>query len=248
MANNAFSGAHYLSKGFGHLLRPGIRSYVLIPLFINFILLGAACIYLFSAIDDQFTSWKNSEYSLVQWIVENLGWLLWPLIVISLLIVVFFVFAMLANWIAAPFNGLLAEAVEKHLSGNNFVETQFNWAQFFKDIPRLFAREFRKLRYYLPRAILCLLLFWTPVFFIAPIIWFLFNAWMAAIQYIDYPMDNHRAPFQQVIDEVKVRRSGSMGFGSLVMLLTMVPLANIIVMPAAVAGATHLWFDHIRRP
>ncbi|WP_196138229.1 sulfate transporter CysZ [Aliikangiella sp. G2MR2-5] len=252
MTNNAFSGAHYLSNGFRLILKPGIRSFVLIPLTINLILLSAASLWAFNMIGDWFAGLKQSEYSWVQWTVENLEWLIWPLIVIGVVIVVFFIFAFIANWIAAPFNGLLAEAVEKNLRGENYKTDSFSWKNFFADIPRLFGREWRKLVYFLPRAIGCLLLFlltfWTPFFFISPIVWFFFNSWMAAIQYIDYPMDNHRIPFSAMLDQIKERRSGSMGFGCMVMLLTMIPGLNILVMPAAVAGATNLWVDHYPRP
>lgn len=250
MANNAFSGAHYLSKGFGLIKKPGIRGFVIIPLTVNFILLTLASFYAFNEIDSWFESLKNSEYSWVQWTVENLAWLIWPVVIISVLVVVMFIFAFIANWIAAPFNGLLAEAVEKHLSGEDFQETPFSWKSFISDIPRLFGREWKKLVYYIPRALGCLLLFlltfWSPFVFVATAVWFIFNSWMAAIQYIDYPMDNHKVSFQTVISELKSRKGGSMGFGAMVMLLTMIPVINIIVMPAAVAGATNLWFDHIR--
>ena len=250
MANNAFSGAQYLSKGFGLIKQPGIRAFVFIPLVINFILLSFATIYAFTQIDNWLESLKNSESSWIQWTVENLAWLIWPIVIITVLVVILFIFAFLANWIAAPFNGLLSEAVEKHLSGENYHDTTFSWRRFFADIPRLLSREWRKLAYYLPRAIGCLVLFlltfWSPFVFIATAVWFIFNAWMAAIQYVDYPMDNHKVPFSEVIDQLKQRRGGSMGFGAMVMLLTMIPVVNIVVMPAAVAGATNLWFDHIK--
>ena len=210
MPNNAFSGAHYLSKGFNLIRKPGIRIYVLIPLLINLVLLSAATIYAFNQIDTWYESLRQSEYAWVQWSVENLSWLIWPLIVIAVLLVVFFLFAFIANWIAAPFNGLLAEAVEVHLSGDTFQAQDFSWSLFVKDIPRLFAREWRKLVYFLPRALGCVLLFlltfWNPLFFLAPIVWFIFNSWMAAIQYIDYPMDNHRIPFNQMLHEIKLRK------------------------------------------
>ncbi len=250
MANNAFSGAHYLSKGFGLIKQPGIRGFVFVPLVINFILLTFASIYAFMQIDGWLESLKNSESGWIQWTVENLAWLIWPIVIITVLVVILFIFAFLANWIAAPFNGLLAEAVEKHLSGKNYRDTPFSWQRFIADMPRLFAREWRKLAYYLPRAFACfvlfLLTFWSPFVFIATAVWFIFNAWMAAIQYIDYPMDNHKVPFSEVVSQVKQRRGGSMGFGTMVMLLTMIPVVNIVVMPAAVAGATNLWFDHIK--
>lgn len=31
---------------------------------------------------------------------------------------------------------------------------------------------------------------------VVPVVWFLFGAWMLAIQYCDYPFDNHKVGFQ----------------------------------------------------
>ncbi|MGX5202085.1 sulfate transporter CysZ [Aliikangiella sp. IMCC44632] len=246
MHSNSFSGAQFLSKGFSLIWQPGIRLYVLIPLFINIVLLSFATIYAFNHLNEWYDSLQYSDSSIVQWIVEFLGWLLWPLIVISVIIVVFFSFAFIANWVAAPFNGLLAEAVENHLSKNNH-QSVFKFSDFIADIPRLLGREWRKLAYYVPRAIGCLLLFITPLAPIAPFIWFGFNAWMAAVQYIDYPQDNHKIGFNRTLTLLRNNKSGPFGFGSMVMLLTMIPVVNLLVMPAAVAGATALWVKHYRQ-
>ncbi len=250
MQTTSISGAQYLNNGFHLIWKPGIRRFVFIPLIINLLLLSAATIYAFNQIALKIGALKNSDYSWVQWVVNNLEWLIWPVVVISTLLIVFFIFAFIANWIAAPFNGLLSEAVEKHLNNNNDEEDSFSWKLFIKEIPRLFAREFQKFKYYAPKALACLLLFfvllWTPLFFIGSIIWFIFNAWMSAIQYIDYPMDNHKISFDEMLRIIRIKRSTPFGFGALVMLLTMIPLVNLIVMPVAVAGATNLWFDHYR--
>lgn len=245
MRTMSFSGAHYLSKGFSLIWQSGIRRYVFIPLSINLIALGLATFYAFNWLDGWYSSLQNSENSIIQWFIENLDWLIWPLIVIAVFVVVFFAFAFLANWIAAPFNGLLSEAVERKLAGKRYQEPVFTWKSFIADIPRLMGREWKKLTYYLPRALGCLLLFFilAPI---VPVVWFLFNAWMTGIQYIDYPMDNHRLSFDQTLHAVKQRKSVSFGFGALVMLITMIPVVNILIMPVAVAGATALWFDHHR--
>lgn len=260
MKQQSFQGAQYLSKGLKLVWQPGVKKFVFIPLLINFVLLGIATIYAFEIIAEWYQSlptWVETQVNssswyiswpaeVLQWFVDSLGWLLWPLIVISVFISVFFLFGFFANWIAAPFNGLLSEAVEKHLSGDNFKEVEFNTVEFVGDIPRLIGREWKKLAYYIPRALVCALLFFTPISPIVPIIWFLFNGWMCAIQYIDYPEDNHRKSFKHTLDNLKRNRRGPFSFGMLVMLFTMVPVLNILIMPVAVAGATNLWYDNYR--
>ena len=49
--------------------------------------------------------------------LDWLRYLLWPLFVLTAVLLVFYTFSLLTNLIAAPFNGLLAEAVEKLAAG-----------------------------------------------------------------------------------------------------------------------------------
>ncbi len=257
MKHQPLKGAQYLSKGMNLVWKPGVKKFVFIPLLINFLLLAIATYYAFSLISDWYASlpiWLESQINspdwyirwpaeALNWLVTQLDWLLWPLIVIAVFVVVFFSFGILANWIAAPFNGLLSEAVEAHLSGGSSHQQDFSWGLFVKDIPRLIGREWRKLAYYLPRALLCLLLLLTPLSPLIPIIWFIFNGWMLAIQYVDYPQDNHRLSFQQTLLLLRENRGAAYSFGLLMMFFTMIPVINILIMPIAVAGATNLWFD-----
>ena len=77
-----------------------------------------------------------------------------------------------------------------------------SFADIVKDTPRTLSREWCKFRYYLPRAIGFLLLSWLiPV--IGQIIWFLFVAWMMAVQYKDYPFDNHKINFDLMKDQLR---------------------------------------------
>lgn len=246
MIKTGFSGAQYFTRGLSLVRQPGIRHLVLIPLLINFVLLGSACIWLFSKLFE----WKDAFYqwswSWVQWILDHLGWLLWPLVFITIFLAVFYFFALVANWLAAPFNGLLSEAVERHLSGAP--EQSTSVSAVLRDIPRVFSREWSKFTYWLPKALACLLLFLIPgVNLIAPIVWMLFSAWMMAIQYIDYPMDNHKVPFHEMLAQLRASRGGPLGFGGTIMLVTLIPIVNILAMPVAVAGATALWYENYRK-
>ncbi len=119
----------------------------------------------------------------LQW----LSYLLWPLAVISVLLVFGYFFSTIANWIAAPFNGLLAEQLEARLTGATPPDTGI--FGIMKDVPRIMKREWQKFAWYLPRAIVLLILYFIPGIgqTVAPVLWFLFSAWMLAIQYCDYP-------------------------------------------------------------
>ncbi len=87
----------------------------------------------------------------LQW----LNYLLWPVAVISVLLVFGYFFSTIANWIAAPFNGLLAEQLEARLTGATPPDTGI-WG-IMKDLPRIMKREWQKFAWYLPRALVLLI-------------------------------------------------------------------------------------------
>jgi CysZ protein len=112
-------------------------------------------------------------------------------------------------------------------------------------IPRSVLRELVKLLYYIPMALLVLLLSFIPG--VGAVAWLLLGAWMMSIQFVDYPMDNHQLSFSEVKSAVRSRRLSSLGFGGLVALCTAIPLVNFFVVPAAVVGATLLWCEELQQ-
>ena len=240
----ANSGMGYFFKGFELIQLKGIRRFVLIPLLINILFFSVAFYFMF----------RELEYYmeiLVGWLPDWLNWLssvLWPLAVLTILIIFSFIFSTAANWIAAPFNGLLSEKIELLLLKEKSVTGQTvdgGMMDIVKDIPRTLGRELQKLTYYLPRAIGFFILLWIlPV--IGQVMWFLFVAWMMAVQYKDYPFDNHKIPFSIMKQTIQQDKGLSYSFGISVTVFSMIPIVNLIVMPVAICGATALWVDHYR--
>lgn len=241
MNNN--SGFDYFFQGFELIRVKGIKRFVFIPLMVNLVLFALAFYFLFGQIElginwviDLIPQWLG-------WIKDALSYFLWPLALISVLVLFALVFGTLANWIAAPFNGLLAEKIELHLTGQDL--GQGGMIDVIKDIPRTLSRELAKLVYYIPRAIGFLLLFFIlPV--AGQVLWFLFSAWMMAIQYCDYPFDNHKVPFRTMRHCLNQNRSKAFGFGAMVSVFSMIPVVNFLVMPVAICGATSMWVDDLR--
>ena len=66
------------------------------------------------------------------------------------------------------------------------------------------------------------------------------------IQYSDYAFDNHKVSFKIMSETLKQHRSKNFTFGATVLLCTMIPLLNIVIMPIAVCGATAMWVDLYR--
>ncbi|MFH0223805.1 sulfate transporter CysZ [Vibrio furnissii] len=236
------SGLGYFFYGFDIAVSPGIRRFVLMPLLANILLVGGALYYLFSHLDSWINNWMGQIPDWLSW----LSYLLWPLLVITILATFSYFFSTLANFIAAPFNGLLAEKVEEKLTGQKVNDDGV--MAVVKDVPRIMSREWRKLVYVLSKAIGLFILLLIPALgqTLGPILWFIFTAWMLAIQYCDYPFDNHKVSFNDMRNSLKQKQGKAYTFGMLVSVLTTIPIINLFVMPVAVCGATAMWVHEFR--
>ncbi len=235
-------GSVYVLRGFSLIRKPHIRRFVIIPLLINIVLFGGLIWY-------GATEFKT----LIEWLISFLPswlawlkWLLWPLFTLIAMLIVFYFFTPVANLIGAPFNSLLAEKLEVQLTGMS-LPSERGFKSLLRDISSAFINELRKLAYLVLWAIPLLILFLIPgINLIAPFIWFIFIAWMLALEYCDYPMGNHNLMFREERKMLKQHRQLALGFGSAVMLMTAVPVLNFLTMPVAVAGATALWVEQLQ--
>jgi len=238
---------HYFFHGLRLLTQKGLKRFVLIPLLINIVLFFAALIWLWQVLRSLIDTLQSSLPEWLHW----LEFLLIPLGLFSLIVSFAYSFTMVANIIAAPFNGLLSEKTEQLLNARQVALTgqapalnlpDITLKQFMADCPRMLGREWQKLCYLLPRAIVLFVLCWfIPI--IGVVLWFLCSAWFYSLQYIDYPFDNHRISFLQLRAQVRRSPKLSLSFGSAIAVGSMIPVFNLLVMPAAVCGATAMWHE-----
>lgn len=236
-------GAQYALSGFSLIHTAGIRRYIAIPLTINIGLFVAGIYLAFdqtNALIDKLVDW------LPNWL-DWLSWLAWLFFVVLILIIVFYSFTLVANLIASPFNGLYSQKLEQILTGNpppangRFIETLVG-------IQTAVLSELSKFGYLISRMIPLLLLSFIPgLNIISPILWFGFGAWMLALEYMDYPMGNHGFSFREQRDVARQKLGLILGFGSVIVVITMIPILNFFAMPVAVAGATGLWVKEFVR-
>ncbi|SFL86620.1 sulfate transporter CysZ [Marinobacter zhejiangensis] len=243
---NFFHGLGYLGEGFRLIKQPGLRLFVIIPLMINLVLFVSMAYFMataFSSLIETAMGW------LPDWAwLQSLDWLFWLLYGAVILLMLAYGFVVVANLIGSPFYGYLAELTEKHLTGEE-PTVEGGWAQIVRDIPRALWREVQKILYYLPRALGLFIIGLIPVINLAAaVLWFIFNSWMMALQYVDYPADNNRVSFPMLKKQLAQRRLSALGFGFPVALAAMVPVLNLLVVPAAVCGATAFWVRESRLP
>ena len=117
---------------------------------------------------------------------------------------------------------------------------------------RTFRRELVKLFYFISRGFLVLVglffLSFIPLLnFFVPIIAILWGAWVMTLQYIDYPADNHHLSFTALRHQLKSQRFSTTGFGGTIMVCSMIPFINILILPIAVAGGTLFWINELRQ-
>ena len=236
MRSSFLRGAGYLISGLRSLNRAELRGFVVAPLLINTLLFGAGI------------WWSSSQFARLDqavqgWLPDWLAWLhglLWLLFILGALIVVFYTFTAVANLIGAPFNSLLAERVARLETPRAATPpvAPTDW----KELLLSPLAELNKLLYFVGWAIPLLLLSFVPGLNIAaPLLWALFSAWMLALEYADYPLGNRGLTPRQQRQLLRQNWPLALGFGGMTLLLTLVPLLNFLVMPAAVIGATLLW-------
>ncbi len=236
------SGFDYFFQGISLALAPDIRKFVILPLLTNIILVGGALFYLFSHLNEWISKWMSHIPDWLSW----LSYLLWPILVITILGTFSYFFSTLANLIAAPFNGILSEKVEQKLCGQ--LSDDQSLVSTIKDTPRIILREIQKILYFLPRTLGLLLVLLIPAIgqTAGAVLWFVFSAWILAIQYCDYPFDNHKISFKKMRWDLKQNQTKAYGFGICVAFFTTIPILNLIVMPAAVCGATAMWVNEFK--
>ena len=242
MTGNLFTGVGYFLRGLAMTFEPGLRRFVLVPLAANIILFSLMGRLLFEFITDFYDA---AMLTIPEWL-QFLSWIITPLLWLIGGLMTGYLSTFVVLMLTSPFHALLAEKVEEGITGEP-VPALDGIAAALIEVPRALFREIRKVLYYVPMALGVLLLTIIPVFnAFAPLAWFLLGAWMMSLQFVDYPMDNHRLPFRDVRDACAARRLSTIGFGGAVAFFTGIPLLNLIVIPAAVIGATLLWCEELR--
>jgi len=229
---NYIKGINDCLSGFGLIFKSGIRRYVIIPLLINTTLFGGAIYILYQQLD----TWMQKL--LPDWL-SWLEWLIVPLFFLTIVLIVFFTFTLVANLISAPFNSYLSASVEKKLTGS--VPENLMTEPVWKTVVRTVGAEIRKTIYFLLWLLPLALLTVIPVInIVSPFAWFLFAAWSFSIEYTDSPLGNRGMLFEDVRAYNRTNRMRSLGLGTGVFVMTSIPFLNFLAMPVAVCAATKM--------
>ena len=234
---------HYLLQGLKVLSNPGYRRFIFIPLLANLVFFILLTTFMFGVFSDSVlwvTDWLPS------W-MNFMGWFIWFILGSVFFIVYGFSFSIITNIFAAPFNGMLAEKIQRDM-GMDLPKGE----SLASLITRTLVRELSKLMYFIWYGIWVTLglvvLAWIPLLnLLVPVLAFAWGAWCLAIQYLDYAADNNQQSFIDLRKDTKKSMFNTLTFGGCIAFLMMIPVVNIFVMPVAVAGATYMWLADIHR-
>ena len=242
MNGNLVTGAGYFLRGLAMTFQPGLRRFVMVPLIANVVLFSLMGWLVYELITDFYDA---AMLTVPEWL-QFLSWIITPLLWLVGGLMTGYASTLLVLMLTSPFHALLAEKVEEVVTGEAVPAVE-GIAATLLEVPRALFREIRKFLCYVPMALAALILTIVPVFnAFAPLAWFLLGAWMMSLQFVDYPMDNHRLPFREVRDACAAHRLSTIGFGGTVAFFTGIPFLNLMVIPAAVIGATLLWCEELR--
>ncbi|MBK2126198.1 sulfate transporter CysZ [Fangia hongkongensis] len=233
------SATHYLFSGFNLIFSKGVKRFTLIPLIMNLILFIA--IWYFALNELQLlTTWLDSH--LPSWL-DWINWLIYLIAIISLFLFSAYLFTAIALIIAAPFYSFLAEKIQCKLT-KKAVGAPLTFKGFMLIAPKSIVRESKKLIAFLPWVIVILVCYFIPVInLFTGILWLILLSWFNVIQYADYPFDNNEIPFPMMKRQLIKKRTLSLSFGFITTIFLMIPILNIIVIPAAIAGATKMYVE-----
>ena len=224
-------------RGLRLIFRAGFRRYAAIPLLINITLFSALGGLLFSNL----SPWVDALLPPGGW-QDYVRWLVWPIAVLAFLLVGYFVFTLVGNVVAAPFNDLLAARIVETGAGDSGGSGAAARGLDWRGAVTSFGDELRKLWYVLSRSLPALALFLIPgVNLAAPVVWFVVGSWLLAFEYLDYAFAQTGKRFADQRRLLRRDLLTTIGFGAGVSALMLIPVVNLAAIPASVAGACLLW-------
>jgi CysZ protein len=230
-----FRAGHFL---LGH---PRLWPYVLIPFLINLIVFSLA---VWGGLDF-FDSTVESMIPVGDtWYWSVLYYFLWLVAVLATALLVFFLFAIVGNLIASPFNDILSEKTESTLTGIQKSEP-FSVAVFLKTTVHTLLDELLKISAFVFGMILLFLFLLLPA--VGPVLYsFLSLVWTAlflVIEYTGYIFSRHQLLFRDQRQFIRQHKLASLGFGTGALCLLAIPFLQFFTIPLGVIGAVHFWRD-----
>lgn len=249
MLSQAARPVSNFSRGFFSLLRgarfilqhPTLLKFVLIPFFINLVVFSGSVYF---GLD----FFNNRVIHLIPqgdaWYWALLYYFLWVLAVLVTAIVVFFLFTVIGNLIASPFNDMLSEKTERLMTGAG-TDEPFTLSGFWRDALRTLAIELKKISVFVVLMLFLLLFNLVPVIgsMVYSVLAVMLTLFFLVVEYLGFVFSRKKLEFKAQRQYIFSRRTTMLGFGVGVLTLLAIPFLQFICIPVAVVGATQLWCE-----
>lgn len=229
------------SSGFAHLFAgfrlvlgvASIRKWAVIPVVINLALLIGMIVLAFFFTDD-LLAWLGMNTAPSGFWKSVVYWLAYVGLVVLLIAASVLIMVLLSNVIAAPFYTKLAEATLRHLTGREFGQE----GSFARLAAVSIYQEIVKLAIFIGIQAVLLAFHFIPV--LGTLISITVSCFLLAFEFSDYSLEAYGHGVADRWRFVLANKPTMFGFGGGAFLLTLIPLANLFVAPAAVAGAARM--------
>ncbi|HET9990409.1 MAG TPA: EI24 domain-containing protein [Kofleriaceae bacterium] len=229
-------GTGDLSRGLAVVNRyPGLWKWLLAPALVSLVLIGAAIAGI-----------AHVVHPLVAWLVGHLpsflagiaGTLLTVIVVAMLGLGALLVFTAVAGVIAGPFNELLSERIEAHLTGRP--APAFSLPGFLHELSLGIVHGVRRVIIAILGAVVVLAIGFVPVVgtVVALALGFWFAARGAAYDCYDAVLARRALAYRDKLAYLARHRARSLGLGAAVAALLLVPGLNLVALGLGAAGAT----------
>ena len=217
---------------------PSLYKYIAIPLIINIVVFSGTVYWgfdIFSQLSGQYLAPHDVWYWQVVAAVVKL------LAIFVALVIVFFTFTVLGNFIAAPFNDVLSERTEQLITGQ-LLDERFSLRQIGVDLWRVMRDEVRKMSIFIVLMILLLVLNLLPGIgsMIYAVCSVLLTVFFLIVEYTGYVFSRKHLGFKEQRNFIAANRMTTLGFGLAVMCTLLIPFVQFLTIPLAVVAATHL--------
>ena len=231
----------------GHFLisNPRLLVYVLIPFLINMIVFAGAVWFGLGFFEETVTAMIPQGD---EWYWSVLYYFIWVVAVIATAVICFFLFTVVGNLIAAPFNDLLSEKTEMMLTGKQSDEP-FRLGVFLRDSLHILLDDLLKIAAFVAGMLILFGFFLLPA--VGPIFYsvlsILWTALFLVVEYTGFIFARHKLKFRDQRQFIRERKLASVGFGLGSLCLLAIPFLQFFTIPLGVIGAVHFWYDSTQK-
>ncbi len=176
-----------------------------------------------------------------QWWGQVLAWIVGIVVGIVVLGAILVLFTSVGRIVASPLLEVLTRRAEEELTGR-VEEVRIGW---WRMLVRLASQELKRVGVFVVVMGPLTLLNLVPVVgqFAYSLLGWLAGAYFLSLEFMDYPLERRGLSLGEKMKAVWSMGLGWVGFGTAAMAMGLVPVVNVMLLPAAAVGATMLFLE-----